>query len=429
MFSSYRRLLAVPGAVAFTCFGLLSRLSFGMLGISVLTMVVDRRGSYATAGAVSAAGLVGTALALPLLGRLVDRHGQARTTVPAALLAAVPRIALLLCAHGGAPDWTLYCCAFASAAAPNVGGMARARWAHLLRDDPAAAHVANSLEQALDELCFMTGPVLGVLLCGWFFPEAGLLAATVLSTLGALLFAAQRRTEPPLPAAPPSRPRSALRTPGTAVLVAAFLAVGAVFGALEVSTAAYLGSRGHQGAAGALLGLLAAGSCASGLVFGLLRARRHPVVRFLLGLTAMAALMWLPLAAAGLGAGTVTLAAVLFVAGTGTAPTMVTGMTLLQQVLPADALNEGMAFAVSGIVTGISVGSATAGLAAQRYGPATGYAIATTAAALALLLTLAGRRRLRPARPYAQVYSYSGSSKPPGKGAQRSSVRTPPARS
>ena len=445
MFASYRRLLAVPGAVAFTCYGLLSRLSFGMQGVSILTLVVDRRGSYATAGAVSAAGLTGTALALPLLGRLVDRHGQARITVPSALLAAVPRLALLLCAHRGAPDWTLYCCAFASSGAPNIGGMARARWAHLLRADPAAQNTANSLEQALDELCFMTGPVLGVLLCGRFFPEAGLLTATVLSTAGALLFAAQRRTQPPVPtpaaapvptAAAPARRRrtSALRTPGTAVVVTAFLALGVVFGALEISTLAYLGRLGRPGAAGGLLGLLAAGSCGSGLVFGLRPARRPPVARFLRGLTAMAALICLPCAAAALGAGVGPLAIVLLVAGTGTAPTMVTGMTLLQRVLPPAALNEGMAFAVCGIVTGISAGSAAAGLAAQQVGPATGYAVACGAAVLALLVTLAGGGRLRAAaqrtgRPQAQVYSYSGSSKPPGKGAHRSSVRTPPARS
>ncbi|WP_408607432.1 MFS transporter [Kitasatospora mediocidica] len=386
----------MPGAAAFTCYGLLSRLSFGMLGVSMLAMIADRRGSYALAGSVSAAGLVGTAVGLPLLGRLVDRHGQARVAVPAVLLTALPRIALLFCVHGGAPDWTLFVCALASSGGPNIGGMARARWAHLLRDDPAARHTANSLEQALDELCFMTGPVLGILLCTRFFPEAGLLTSTVLSTAGALLFAAQRRTEPPLLASPANAPRSAVRTPGALVLVAAFLAVGMVFGSLEITTLAYLGGHGRQAAAGALLGLLAGGSCVSGLLFGLRPARRGPVVRFLLGLAAMTGLLVLPLAAAATGAGVGVLAAALFTAGSGTAPTMVTGMTLLQQVLPAGTVNEGMALAVSGIVTGISAGSAAGGLISQQAGPAAGYALAVASAALALLITLAGSRLLHP---------------------------------
>ncbi|MDH6135390.1 putative MFS family arabinose efflux permease [Kitasatospora sp. MAA4] len=394
MFSSYRRLLALPGAAAFTCYGLLSRLSFGMLGVSMLAMIADRRGSYALAGSVSAAGLVGTAVGMPLLGRLVDRHGQARVTVPAILLTALPRVALLVCVHVGAAAWTLFACALASSAGPNIGGMARARWTHLLRDDPAARSTANSLEQALDELCFMAGPVLGILLCTRLFPEAGVLASTVLSTVGALLFAAQRRTEPPVSGSPANLPRSPLRAPGTVVLVAAFLAVGMVFGSLEVTTLAYLGGRGQQTAAGGLLGLLAGGSCVSGLVFGLWPARRSPVVRFLLGLTAMTGLMLLPLAAAGLGAGVGVLAVVLFTAGTGTAPTMVTGMTLLQQILPTGTLNEGMALAVSGIVTGISAGSAAGGLASQHAGPAAGYALSAAAAALALLVTLTGSRLL-----------------------------------
>ncbi|GAA1223514.1 MFS transporter [Kitasatospora nipponensis] len=397
----------MPGAVAFTCYGLLGRLAFGMLGVSLLTATVDRRGSYALAGAVSAAGLVGVALGLPLLGRLVDRYGQARVTVPAALISAVPRLALAVLIPGGAPAWVLLGCAFAASAAPNLGGMARSRWAHLHRADPAARHTANSLEQALDELTFMSGPVLGVLLCSSLFPEAGLLAATALNTVGALLFAAQRRTEPPL-APPVPRPlantgetrttstgRSPLRAPATVLLVAVFLTVGAVFGSLEITTLACAAARGRQSSAGLLLALLAAGSCGSGLVFGLLPARRAPATRFLCGLAAMACLLTLPLLVGVLGGGLAPLALALLVTGTGTAPTMVTGMTLLQNVLPAGTLNEGMALAVSGIVTGISAGSALGGLAAQGGHPGAGYAIAAAAGLLALLIATARRRLLR----------------------------------
>ncbi|MFD9689896.1 MFS transporter [Kitasatospora sp. NPDC059088] len=412
LLASYRRLFAAPGATAFTLAGLLGRIALSMNGVSLVVLLAERRGSYALAGTVSAAGLATGAIGMPLLGRLVDRYGQSRVTVPAALYNAVPLAALLLCVRLGAPDWTLYACWAACAAAPNLGGMARSRWAHLHRDDPAARHLANSLEQALDELCFMAGPVLAMVLCTTIAPEAGLLTAGTVGTAGALLFAAQRGTEPPLPAPAPTGERhgSPLRVPGLRVLALTFLATGTVFGATEITTVAYADALGHKAAAGPLLALVAGGSCLAGLLFGLLTPRRAPGARFLLGVAAMAAVLLLPLAAGLGGAGPVALGAALFAAGTATAPTMVTGMTLVQELLPQRQFNEGMAVAVSGIVVGISAGAALAGTLAERAAPGTGYVLPAGAAALALLIASAGRRHLRasgPAENGARVVSAS----------------------
>ncbi|MFD0348088.1 MFS transporter [Kitasatospora aburaviensis] len=278
MLSSYRRLFALPGTAAFTLAGLLGRLAMSMTGVSLVVLLAERRGSYALAGTVSAVGLATGAIGLPLLGRLVDRHGQARVTVPAALYNALPLTGLLLCVRAGAPDWTLYVCWAAAAAAPNLGGMARARWAHLYRADPELRHLANSFEQALDELCFTTGPVLAMLLCTTVAPEAGLVLAGTLGTTGALLFASRRGTEPPLaaPARAAARPGSPLRAPGLRVLLLTFLATGIVFGSMEVTTVAYTDALDRKPLAGLLLGLVAAGSCAAGLAFGLRRPRRAP---------------------------------------------------------------------------------------------------------------------------------------------------------
>ncbi|MFF4813036.1 MFS transporter [Kitasatospora sp. NPDC001309] len=412
LLASYRRLFAAPGATAFTLAGLLGRIALSMNGVSLVVLLAERRGSYALAGTVSAAGLVTGAIGMPLLGRLVDRYGQSRVAVPAALYNAVPLAALLLCVRLGAPDWTLYACWAACAAAPNLGGMARSRWAHLHRDDPAARHLANSLEQALDELCFMAGPVLAMVLCTTIAPEAGLLTAGTVGTTGALLFAAQRGTEPPLPAPAPTGERhgSPLRVPGLRVLALTFLATGTVFGATEITTVAYADALGHKAVAGPLLALVAGGSCVAGLLFGLLTPRRAPGARFLLGVAAMAAVLLLPLAAGLGGAGPVALGAALFAAGTATAPTMVTGMTLVQELLPQRQFNEGMAVAVSGIVVGISAGAALAGTLAERAAPGTGYVLPAGAAALALLIASAGRRHLRasgPAENGARVVSAS----------------------
>ncbi|MFH0244133.1 MFS transporter [Streptomyces sp. HK10] len=392
-FTPYVRLFAPPGTRAFALTGLLARLPVGMLSISAVIMIATTRGSYALAGAVTATGLVATALLAPLVARLVDRHGQARIAVPAVCLSAAASLTLLLCVRYDAPDWTLFAAYAAGSTAPNTGGMARARWAYLYRgpspEAEAARHTANSFEQALDELCFMLGPVLATFLCVSLFPEAGTLTATVLLLGGTLLFAAQRRTEPPVaPHDGPARAAALLRIPGLSGLLAAFLATGAVFGALEVVTVAYADGLGHKGAAGAVLALQALGSGAAGLAFGALRPAGSPGRRFAVCVGAMAALMTLPLLASTAGS-LLVLAPALLVAGMATAPAMVTGMTLVQRLTPSGRLNEGMTLAVTALLGGIAAGSAAGGWAAEHLGGSWGYAVPPAAATLAAAVALA----------------------------------------
>ncbi|WP_442814608.1 MFS transporter [Streptomyces sp. NBC_01808] len=479
LLAPYRRLFAVPGARAFTAGNLVARLPMGMFSVSAVIMVAERYGSYALAGAVPAAGLAATAVVGPLTARLVDRRGQARIAVPAAAIAAVGSLVLALCVHLRAPAWTLFAAYVLTATTPNTGGMSRARWAHAFRGpepgNAAALHTANSFEQAADELCFMTGPVLAALLCTTVFPEAGTVTGAVLLMSGILLFAAQRATEPPpLPRAPGERARSPLRRPGFPPLLAAFCCAGAVFGSMEVVTIAYADRLGRPAAAGGILALLAAGSCLAGLVYGARRpgyadspagpgssdvaeasVAKTPVAKtpvteapvteasvtetpvakapvteasvtetpvakapvtekpvketpeaadtsapeplFLRCVLAMASLMLLPLLAAATGR-LVLLAPALLLAGMATAPTMITGMSLVQARTPAGRLNEGMTLAVTALLAGIAAGSATGGWAAGGWAagtPAAAYAVplaAATAAALAATALNATRR-------------------------------------
>jgi len=386
----YRRLFLLPGARAFTLGNLLARLPMGMFSVSAVIMIAGSRGSYGLAGAVTATGLAATAVVGPWTARLIDRHGQARIAVPATAFAALGGLALLLCVRYKAPDWTLFAAYAATATTPNTGGMSRARWSHLLRDDPEAVHTANSFEQAVDELCFMLGPMLAALLCGTLFPEAGTLIGGILLMTGVLIFAAQRSTEPP----PRGRTttKSPLRAPGIPSLLLGFLATGAVFGSMEVVTIAYADMRGHGSAAGVVLALQAAGSCAAGLVYGALKPagpaeRRHPWC-----LAAMAALMPLPLLATNLTDSLLPLGAALLIAGMATAPTMVTAMTLVQHRTPEGQLNEGMSLAVTGLLGGIAGGSAAGGWVVERASASAGYWVPAGAAAVALLISLGAAR-------------------------------------
>ncbi|WP_070196927.1 MFS transporter [Streptomyces oceani] len=403
----YRRLFAVPGARAFTLGNLLARLPMGMLSVAAVLMIAGQRGSYALAGAVTATGLAATAVVGPLTARLVDRHGQSRVILPATALAAGGSLALVLCVRTGAPDWTLFAAHAATATTPNTGGMSRARWAYLFPDDPAARHTANSFEQAADELCFMCGPVLAALLCTTLFPEAGTLVGAVLLVTGMTLFAAQRRTEPP--PAPRStggtaggtaggrlrgRGRAPLRLRGMPPLLVTFCCTGMVFGSLEVVTLAYADGLGHASTGGAVVAVQAAGSAVAGLVFGTLRLTGAPVRRLVRCVCAMTGLLALPPLAASTGE-LAPLAVALLLAGMGTAPTMVTGMTLVQRITPTDRLNEGMTLAVTALLGGIAAGSAVGGSVAERLGEGAvgGYGLPVAAAALGTAVAAAGFRQ------------------------------------
>ncbi|MET8921474.1 MFS transporter [Streptomyces sp. NPDC004623] len=376
-------MLATPGARAFTAGNLLARLPMGMFSVSAVIMIAGAHGSYTLAGAVTATGLAATAVVAPWTARLVDRYGQARIAVPATAVAVLGSLALVLCVHHDAPVWTLFAAYAATATTPNTGGMSRARWAHLHRGDPAALHTANSFEQAADELCFMLGPVLAASLCGALFPEAGTLTGAILLMTGVLVFAAQRATEPPV--TPGTRAPSPLRTPGMAALLAVFLATGAVFGSMEVVSIAHAG--------GAILALQATGSCVAGLLYGSLPPAARAGRRLLLCLTGMTVLMSLPLLATATTGSLPVLAGCLLLAGAATAPTMVTGMTLVQRLTPQAQLNEGMTLAVTALLGGVAAGSAVGGWAAEHAGTVAGYAAPMCAAALALAVAAAGTRR------------------------------------
>src|SRR5690606_4440565 len=106
-----------------------------------------------------------------------------------------------------------------------------------------------------------------------------------------------------------------------------------------------------------VLAVHAFGSCLAGIAFGALPLKGTPAGRLVLGMTGMAACM-LPLLLAG---NLVVLAVLLFVAGLSTAPTLVSGMALVERLVPASKLTEGMTWATTGLVVGVAAGSSVAG--------------------------------------------------------------------
>ncbi|KUL37036.1 MFS transporter [Streptomyces regalis] len=391
--SPYRALFAAPGSKAFSAAGFLGRMPLSMMGIGVVTMVSQLTGRYGLAGALSATIALAAAVAGPQVSRLVDQYGQRRVLRPATLISLAAGAGLLLAAHYRWPDWVLFVACVGIGCVPSVGAMIRARWAALYRGTPQL-HTAYSFESVIDEVCFIFGPIISIGLSTAWFPEAGPLLAGCFLAVGVFWLTAQRGTEP----APHPRERqggsSALRAAGLQVLVATFVATGAIFGSVDVVTVAFADEQGHKGAASVVLALYAAGSCAAGLVFGLMRFTGAPEPRWLLGICAMAVSM-IPLLLVG---NLPFLAVALFVAGMAVAPTMITTMSLIEEHVPRAQLTEGMTWVSTGLAVGVALGSSVAGWVIDEAGAGAGYGVPAVSGAVAVAVGFLGYRRLsRPA--------------------------------
>ena len=360
-------------------------------------MPAPRRDSYGLAGAVSAGGIVVLAVAGPVIGRLVDKHGQRRASMPFILLTFVAGIVTVVLSAVGAPAWTLFVGYAVSAFLPEMGPMSRARWAHLLRDEPDALHAAMSLEQVVEEATFVLGPVLGVLAATTLFPEAGLLLAYVVFTAGSVLFLAERRSEPPV-VPHDERPQGlAIARPGVAAVAAALFMVGAVFGGNEVVAVAVADEAGRTGMSSVILGAFALGSALSAIVFGTRKFTGSIARRFVWCALAMFVLEAPVLLLDGLWGLTV----MMFVAGSATAPTLITGMTLVQHLVPRAFLTEGMAVVITGLLIGLASGTALSGVLVDAWGAHETFALPVTAALLSALIAAGWGRRIAAGVRYA----------------------------
>ncbi len=388
----FLEVLASPGAWRFSVAGVIGRMPMSMFGLGTVLLIASVTGSYGLAGIVAAAGSAGYAVCAPQAARLADRFGQRRVLVPLAAFFAACTLALIASAELRAPLWALLITGgLAGASMPSLGSMVRARWSALLGDSPLL-HTAFSLESVADETIFVIGPAVVTLLATEVYPAAGVGAAMVACVAGTLLFAAQRRTEPPVARAVPRRSGgSAIPAPGLITLAPVYLCMGAMFASIDLSTVDFAQEHGHKPLAGFILGAYALGSAVGGLCYGS-RSWTSPAHRrfaIALGLvTAGTATFWaMP--------GLIVLAAVIFCSGLCISPTFITGYGLIDQQASAGRRTEGMAWLTSAIAVGVASGSAIAGQIIDAAGARWGYVFAACCGAVAIAVCLAGLRNLR----------------------------------
>ncbi|MFE6688550.1 MFS transporter [Streptomyces sp. NPDC057743] len=400
----YRALFSAPGTKAFSAAGLLARLPLPMAHMGILTMLSETTGQYALAGLVAGTFTFSMAFLGPQVSRIVDRRGQRRVLPVATGISVIALGALLLCATTGAPTWTLFLFALLSGLMPSMGAMVRARWTEIYRGQPQL-NTAYSMESVVDELTYVLGPALAVMLSTALFPQAAPLAAALLLTVGVALFVPQKRTEPPVRTRTENASgASVIRSAPVLMLALTLLFGGAIAGTVDTMGLSFAEQQGNKALSGLVFAVYALGSGISGLAFGALKLS-VPLPRLLVVGVTGTALTTLPFLLVGNVAG---MAAVVFVAGVFFAPTMVVIMGIVERTAPAHHLTEALTWMIAGLQSGVALGAAVSGIVVDAYGTRWGFAVAIGAGAIALLLALTSapmlnrrlaRRENAPAEP------------------------------
>jgi MFS family permease len=377
---------SAPGALRVFVISIVARLPLTMLSIGLLVHAQRLTGSFAVAGVVTGAYAVSLGVGGPLLGKLVDRRGQRLVLVASAGLAA-PLLGIVAVLPAGTSATVLVALACAiGLASPPIGACVRTLFPGLL-GDAGAVRAAYAADASASELTWIAGPPLALGLGAAWSTGAALAAAGLILLVSTLAFAAQpaSRSWRPAPAGGP-RPRGgSLQTPAMRTLVMVLVAVGVLFGAVEVAVTAATHALGSTAAAGPLLGLWGAGS----LVGGVLAARFGAGAHGAAGLTLVLAALTVGHLALTAAAGSVlALAAVLLVAGAAIAPTYATVYAMVDHAAPAGTVTEAFAWLGTAIAIGASAGAAAAGSLADHAGPVAAFAMAGAAGAAAVLLAM-----------------------------------------
>jgi MFS family permease len=404
----YRAFLRLPDTIALMAVALVARMPIGMLSLALLMHLRDIGGSFATAGALVGGYLVASALAAPVLGRIIDRRGPrgvlrvTGTVQPAMLLLILfarpldlklPAIAALAVVAG--------------AFMPPISVLTRTLWRHRFGEGDDR-HTAFSVDAVLVELNFTLGPALIALLLATTTPAAAFAAAVFFATIAAPLFLrspAQRywRRER---AGVQRHLLGPLTDPRLLHVYAITLGLAFALGLLEVGYPGFATGVGAPALGGVLIAINSAASAVGGLAYGGL-GLHTPVER---QLPRMLALLAVPIALHAFVASPWLLVVPAIAAGLLIAPSLTAISMLVAKHAPARYATEAFTWSMTSIVTGIGAGMATGGLLLESRGPAAAFALGAASALACAVLAL--RLRTDRAGTLSTIDSHTDSRKP-----------------
>lgn len=388
--STRRHPLRVPGVARLLALSMVARTPEAAIGLLFVLRVRDLGGSFALAGAVSAALGLGLAAGAPLLGRLIDRRGQTGVlTVTATIATAAVVIAGVLPA-GTSPALLLVLAVVTGAAAPPIAPCLRALFGRNLQAEER--HGALALDAALQEVSFTVGPLVFVTALAAVSPRLGLLSAGAALLAGTLTFAASPESRD-VPADASARPRGgALAVAGIRTLLLVAAGMGAAYGATEVA----LVGAADAVHSDAVLGVLLAGWSIPSLIAGLVSAQRGAPADQARALVLLTAATAFPTAALAFMPNVWTLGLMLAASGAIAAPMFATLYSLVGQVAVPGTTTEAFTWLGSGLFAGLALGGAVGGGLISGVGVGSAFLVAGAFAGAAALVAAARTATLRP---------------------------------
>ncbi|HET6848530.1 MAG TPA: MFS transporter [Gaiellales bacterium] len=386
----YRDLLVEPGVARVVGWGLIARAPVGMVALAMVLLLRGEGRSYADAGLVSAAEAVAFAVASPLAGRLIDRHRPAVVLAGYGIAFPVALLVTMWLVIAGAP---LAAVVAASACAgivfPPIAPTVRMLWPSMV--GAHLHHSAFALEATLQEVLFVSGPLVVGGLTAIAGPRAGVVAAAVVSLVGVLGFAAtsQVRRHRPVRHDHGDRHLLAALSPGVVRGIVGFsVCYGLAFGAVEVAMPAFAEQHGGRALGSVCLAAWSAGSLAGGLL-----AAGHRPENPRRGLQRMsvlfAAALVLPLLAWSVPAMTV----VIFLAGLPIAPSFAITYGMAQSHALPGTQAEVFSWLSTSVVLGIAAGAAAGGALITSVGTRASLTLGIVGAVAAVLVATASARR------------------------------------
>lgn len=381
----YQQLFRAPGSREFALAGLIARLPLPMMGIGIITMLAQLKGSYALAGSVSATFVLTYALLSPQVSRWVDRYGQFRILPLATLISVLGAVLILVNTWWLISDSLFFVGAVLTGFMPSMSAMVRARWSAIYKGQPLL-QTAYSLETVLDEVTFIIGPPLSVGIAVMLFPQAGLLIAVIILLLGVVAFVMQRKSEPEIAVITieNNKPRWVMAQLTMQMLVLLMIAMGVIVGTVDIGSVALAEHLGQPAYASLVLSAYALGSCLMGLIFGGLTLKRS-LTKLLLWGGAFTALSVLPLYFV---TQIISLSLVVFVAGLFFAPTMIIAMSLVENHVTESQITEGMTWLLAGLNIGVAIGAVLSGYIVDQFGVDKVFLVAISAGLIVLMTVL-----------------------------------------
>ncbi|MEU4801172.1 MFS transporter [Actinosynnema sp. NPDC023587] len=377
--SDYRAALTTPGMRGPVVASLLARLPIAMVGLSLLLYVKLETGSFAAAGLVSAASLIGVAVGSIVQGRLMDRYGPTRPLLGAVSLFTLFVTLAVLAVESRAPLGLLVPVAFAVGLnEPMVGSASRALWAHMV---PAGSvRLAGYAYEAISmEVFFILGPGLAGVLVTAPWAGTGVVIGAGSMVVGALWFALNPTVRRVKPEKTTRNLLGALASPGMRTVALAALGFGVTIGFIEVAVPAAAEEAGHFGLGGLLLSLWSVSSVLFGVLYAMKpfpKAMHLRLPVLLGGFALLSLLLAIPTTLIGLGLA-------LLVVGTLITPQATSHSAAIEQVAPAGTATEAFGWVITAVTVGLAFGQFFSGLLVESGGTSAAF-IAAAGAGLAI---------------------------------------------